>query len=107
MLKQLSETAIFRYADSMGDAKISQTIKALASPTSGTIFVTPDKLEDALYKIRHKSFNFSAKFAVLELLNREIIRLVYNDKHKLTVAVPFFRFKHKDGGYGVIENISN
>lgn len=106
--KSLSETSIFKYTDSMSNsAKINNIIRDLINEKNGAVFVTSEQLEDVFYKIRHKSFNFQAKFAVLDLYHKGVIRLVYNDKQKLTVAIPFFKYKMEHGGFGVIINISN
>lgn len=107
MLNSLSDTSVFKYSEVMGSQKITNLIKDIVSEKNGTIYVTEEQLEDVLYKIRHKSFNFSAKFAVLNLFRHGIIKLIYTEKVKLTVAVPFFKYKMPTGGIGVIVNISN
>lgn len=107
MLYSLSDTSVFKYSEVMGSQKISTLIKDIVSPKNGTIYVTEEQLEDVLYKIRHKSFNFSAKFAVLTLFKHGVIKLIYTEKVKLTVAVPFFKYQMPTGGFGVIINISN
>lgn len=106
-MKSLSDTSVFKYAEMMGSHKITNSIKALINEKQGAIFITEDNLEDVLYQMRHKSFNYSGKFSVIELFRKGVIRLVYNDKVKLTVAVPFFKYKMPSGGYGVIINITN
>ena len=106
--RNLSDTSIFKYTEIMSSSgKLNNIIKNLLDEKHGAIFVTGDQMEDVFYKMRHKSFNFQAKFAVLNLFRKNIIRLVYNDKVKLTVAVPFFKYKMENGGYGVVVNISN
>ena len=107
MLHSLSDVSTFKYSELMGSQKITNLIRDIVSEKSGTIYVQEQQLEDVLYKIRHKSFNFSAKFAVLQLFKKGIIRLIYTEKVKLTVAVPFFKYKMPNGGFGVIINISN
>lgn len=106
--KSLSETSIFKYTELMSNSgKINNIIKNILDEKQGAVFIDADKLEDVFYKIRHKSFNFQAKFAVLDLFHKGIIRLVYNKSVKLTVAIPFFKFKMENGGFGVVVNISN
>lgn len=106
--KSLSETSVFKYTDTMSNSiKLNTVIKNLIDEKNGAEFLTAEQLEDVFYKIRHKSFNFQAKFAVIDLFNKGIIRLVYNPKVKLTVAVPFFKYKMVNGGFGVIINVSN
>ena len=106
--KSLSETSIFKYTEQMSNSgKINNIIKNILDEKQGAVFATSEQLEDVFYKIRHKSFNFQAKFAVLDLFHKGIIRLVYNSKVKLTVAIPFFKFKMENGGFGVVINISN
>ncbi len=106
--KSLSETSIFKYTEMMsGTNKINNIIKNILDEKQGAIFITTDQLEDVFYKIRHKSFNFQAKFAVIDLVRSGIIKLVYNSKVKLTVAIPFFKYKMQHGGFGVVINISN
>ena len=107
VMKSLSDASVFKYAEMMGSHKISASIKALINEKQGAIFPSEEDLEDVLYQMRHKSFNYAGKFAIIELFRKGIIKLVYNDKAKLTVAVPFFKFKMQSGGYGVIVNISN
>lgn len=107
MINSLSDSSIFKYFEMMSSQKSSNLIKELISEKNGTVYVTEDQLEDVLYKIRHKSFNFSAKFAVLDLFKKNIIKLVYSDRVKLTVAIPFFKYKMENGGFGVIINISS
>lgn len=106
--KSLSETSIFKYTEMMSNStKINSLIRNIIDEKNGATFVTAEQMEDVFYKIRHKSFNFQAKFAVLDLFHKGIIRLVYNSKQKLTVAIPFFKYKMEHGGYGAIINISN
>lgn len=107
MLKSLSDTSTFKYSELMGSQKITKLISDIVSTKNGTIYVTEDQLEDVFYKIRHKSFNFSAKFPILNLYRKGVIKLIYTDKIKLTVAVPFFKYKMNNGNIGVIVNISN
>lgn len=107
MLHSLSDVSTFKYSELMASQKITNIIKNIVSEKNGTIYVTEEQLEDVLYKIRHKSFNFSAKFPVLNLFKKGVIKLIYTEKIKLTVAVPFFKFKMQNGGFGVIVNISN
>lgn len=107
MLHSLSDASVFKYSEVMGSHKISNLIRDIVSEKNGTIYVTENQLEDVLYKIRHKSFNFSAKFAVLNLFKHGVIKLIYTEKVKLTVAVPYFKYKMPTGGLGVIVNISN
>ena len=106
-MKSLSDASVFKYAEMMGSHKITNSIKALINEKQGAIFITEENLEDVLYQMRHKSFNYSGKFSVIDLFRKGVIRLVYNNKVKLTVAVPFFKYKMPTGGYGVIVNISN
>lgn len=106
-MKSLSDSSIFKYAEAMGSNKITNCIKNLIDEKNGAIFPTEENLEDVFYNIRHKSFNYSGKFAIIELFRKGIIKLVYNERVKLTVAVPFFKYKMATGGYGVIVNISN
>ena len=106
-MKSLSDTSVFKYAEMMGANKITSCIKAIVNEKQGAMFPTEEQLEDVFYKIRHKSFNYSGKFAVLDLYRKGIIKLVYNDRVKLTVAVPFFKYKMPTGGFGVIVNITN
>lgn len=106
--KALSDTSIYKYTELMSNSgKLSNIIKNILDEKRGAIYVTEDQMEDVFYKIRHKSFNFQAKFAILQLFRKGIIRLIYNDKVKLTVAIPFFKYKMEDGGFGVVVNISN
>ena len=105
--KPLSDTSIYKYTELMsGNGKLDTLIKNALNEKLGAEFVEPDKIEDVIYRIRHKSFNFQAKFAVLELYRKGIIKLLFNEKSRLTVAVPFFKYKMETGGYGVIVNIS-
>lgn len=106
-MKSLSETSVFKYAETMGSNKITSCIKAIINEKQGAIYPTEEQLEDVFYKIRHKSFNYSGKFTVMDLYRKGVIKLVYNDKVNLTVAVPFFKYKMPTGGFGVIVNISN
>lgn len=106
MITSLSDTSIFKYTEMMSSQKPSHIIKDLVSEKNGTMYVTEEQLEDVFYKIRHKSFNFPAKFAVLELFKKGVIKLVYSERTKLTIAIPFFKFKMPTGGFGVIINIS-
>lgn len=106
MSKQLSEISAFKYAEKMGGNNITNMITSLVNPSTGATFVTEAQLSDVFYKIRHKSFNFIAKMAVIELYKKGIIRLIYNPTVKLTTAVPYFKCKLATG-YGVIINISN
>ena len=106
-MKSLSETSVFKYAETMGSNKITSCIKAIINEKQGAIYPTEEQLEDVFYKIRHKSFNDSGKFTVMDLYRKGVIKLVYNDKVNLTVAVPFFKYKMPTGGFGVIVNISN
>ena len=106
--KTLSSTSIYKYTELMSNSnKLQSIISNMLSEKQGAIFPTAEQMEDVFYKIRHKSFNFQAKFAVLDMFRRGIIRLVYNDKVKLTVAIPFVKYKMENGGFGVIVNISN
>jgi hypothetical protein len=109
MLKQLSETTVYTYADSMmsGDGITTKIRNLMAGPGHGTTVVTSDMLTDVLYNMRHKSFNFMAKFAVIELFEKGTIELVYNEQNRIPSAVPFFRRKLAHGGYVVVVNISN
>lgn len=108
MLKQLSETSIFKFADQVKGFKLMEKISALVlDGKNQTIYVKPDMIEDVVFKIRHKSFNFAAKFAVLDLFNSGIIQLVYNETHRLPTAIPYFKKKLSQGGFGVVINISN
>ena len=107
MLQSLSDASTFKYSELMASQKITSIIKDIVSERNGTIYVKEEQLEDVLYKIRHKSFNFSAKFSVLNLFKKGIIKLIYTEKIKLTVAVPFFKYKMDNGGFGVKVNISN
>ena len=105
--KSLSDTSIFKYTELVSSSnKLNTIIKNILDEKQGAIFPDETRLEDVFYKIRHKSFNFQAKFAILDLFRKGIIKLVFNDKVKLTVAVPFFKYK-MDSGYGVVVNISN
>ena len=106
-MKSLSESSVFKYAELMGSNKITTCIKNLVNEKQGAIFITEQNMEDVFYQMRHKSFNYSGKFAVIDLFKKGVIRLVYNDKTKLTVAVPFFKYKMTTGGFGVIINITN
>lgn len=106
-MKSLSDSSIFKYAETMGSNKITTCLKALIDEKNGAVYPAEEDLEDVLYNIRHKSFNYSGKFAVIDLFRKGIIKLVYNEKVKLTVAVPFFKYKMPNGGYGVIINITN
>jgi len=106
-MKSLSESSVFKYAEMMGANKITSCVKNIINEKQGAIYPTEEQLEDVFYKIRHKSFNYSGKFAVIDLYRKGIIKLVYNDRIKLTVAVPFFKYKMSTGGFGVIINISN
>lgn len=106
-MKSLSESSVFKYAELMGGNKITTTIKELVNEKRGATFITEENMEDVFYQMRHKSFNYSGKFAVIDLFKKGVIRLVYNDKNKLTVAVPFFKYKMASGGFGVIVNITN
>ena len=106
MFNSLSDTSIFKYAESMGGQKISNIISRIVS-TATTVYVTEEQLEDTLYKIRHKSFNYSAKFKLLEMLHDGTIKLIYNEDIKLTVGVPYFKYVKKDGRLGIIINISS
>lgn len=107
MEKSLSDTSIFKYTELVSSSnKLNSIIKNILDQKQGAIYPDEARLEDVFYKIRHKSFNFQAKFAILDLYRKGIIKLVFNDKVKLTVAVPFFKYK-MDSGYGVIVNISN
>ena len=106
-MKSLSESSVFKYAELMGSNKITTCIKNLVNEKQGATFITEEKMEDVLYQMRHKSFNYSGKFAIIDLFKKGVIRLVYNDKVKLTVAVPFFKYKMATGGFGVIVNITN
>lgn len=106
-MKVLSNTSVYNYAELLGGAKLSAAIKSLIDDKHGAVYVTESQLEDVFYKIRHKSFNFKAKFGVIDLFRKGVIRLVYNEKVKLTVAVPFFAYKMQNGKLGVVVNISN
>ena len=106
-MKSLSESSVFKYAELMGSNKITTCIKNLVNEKQGAKFLTEENMEDVFYQMRHKSFNYSGKFAVIDLFKKGVIRLVYNDKIKLTVAVPFFKYKMATGGFGVIVNITN
>lgn len=106
-MKSLSESSVFKYAEMMGSNKITSCIKNLVNEKQGAVFITEEKMEDVFYQMRHKSFNYSGKFAVIDLFKKGVIRLVYNDTIKLTVAVPFFKYKMATGGFGVIINITN
>lgn len=106
-MKSLSDSSIFKYAETIGSNKISNCLKNLINEKTGAIFPTEENLEDVFYNMRHKSFNYSAKFAVIELYKKGIIKLVYNESVKLTVGIPFFKYKMPTGGFGVIINITN
>jgi len=106
-MKSLSESSVFKYAEMMGSNKITSCVKNVISEKQGAIYPTEEQLEDVFYKIRHKSFNYSGKFSIIDLFRKGVIKLVYNEKIKLTVAVPFFKYKMSTGGFGVIVNISN
>ena len=106
-MKSLSESSVFKYAEMMGNNKISTCIKSLVDDKKGAIFPTEENMEDVFYQMRHKSFNYAGKFAIIDLYKRGVIRLVYNPKVRLTVAIPFFKYKMTNGGFGVIVNISN
>lgn len=106
-MKSLSDTSIFKYTETLGSNKITTCLKNLINEKSGAKFPSEDDLEDIFYRIRHKSFNYSAKFDVIDLYRKGIIKLVYNPEVKLTVAVPFFKYKMSSGGLGVIVNITN
>lgn len=106
-MKSLSETSVFKYTEMLSSNKITSCIKLLIDEKHGAEFIDEEQLEDTLYKIRHKSFNYSGKFTVMELYRKGIIKLVYNPKVKLTVAIPFFKYQRQDNnGYGVIINLS-
>lgn len=106
--KSLSETSIFNYTEKLSSSvKINTLLNNILDEKMGARFLTETDLEDVLYKLRHKSFNFAAKFAIVDLFRKGIIKLVYNDKVKMTVAIPFFKFKMADGGYGVVINVTN
>lgn len=104
-MKSLSETSVFKYSELM--IKITSFLKNIVSEKHGAVYPTEEQFEDVFYKIRHKSFNYAGKFAIIDLYRKGIIRLLYNDEAKLTVAVPFFKYKMSNGGFGVIVNISN
>ena len=87
MLHSLSDVSTFKYSELMASQKITNIIKNIVSEKNGTIYVTEEQLEDVLYKIRHKSFNFSAKFPVLNLFKKGVIKLIYTEKIKLTVEM--------------------
>ena len=106
MFNSLSDTSIFKYAESMGNNKISVIINKIVKDTT-TVFVTEQQIDDALYKIRHKSFNYSAKFKLLDMLHAGTIKLIYNETIKLTVGVPYFKYTMPNGKFGVIINISS
>lgn len=106
-MKSLSDSSVFKYTELMGANKITSCIKNIINEKQGAIYPTEKQMEDVFYQMRHKSFNYSAKFAVIDLFKKGIIKLVYNEKIKLTVAVPFFKYKISTGGFGVIINISN
>ena len=106
-MKSLSDSSVFKYAELMGSNKITACIKNLVSEKQGAVFLTEENMEDIFYQLRHKSFNYSGKFSVIDLFKKGVIKLVYNDKVKLTVAVPFFKYKMTTGGFGVIINVTN
>jgi hypothetical protein len=106
-MKSLSEVSTFQYAEMMGSNKISAMIRNIVLEKNGTVYLTEENLEDVFYNMRHKSFNFTAKFAVIDLFRKGIIKLIYNEKMKLTVGIPFFKCKLPSGGFGVIINVSN
>ena len=106
-MKSLSESSVFKYAELMGSNKITTCIKNLVSEKQGAKFITEENMEDVFYQMRHKSFNYAGKFTVIDLFKKGVIRLVYNDRVSLTVAVPFFKYKMTTGGFGVIVNITN
>lgn len=106
-MKSLSDSSTFKYAEMMGSNKITSSIKAIIGDKQNSIYPTEANMEDVFYKMRHKSFNYSGKFAVIDLFRKGIIKLVYNEKTRLTVAVPYFKYKMQSGGLGVIINISN
>ena len=92
-LSSLSDASVFKYAEGMISNKITSTIAEFVSEKAGTVYVTEEQMEDVFYKIRHKSFVHSAKFSVLNMYRKGIIRLAYSDKNKLTSAIPFFKYK--------------
>lgn len=103
--KSLKETSIFKYTEKMlPSAKIETVITKLIADKKN--FVSSEQMEDVFYKMRHKSFNYRAKFAVIDLFNKGIIKLVYNPEVNLTVAIPFVKFKLPSGGLGTIINIT-
>lgn len=105
-IKLMSETSIYQYIDVVKGSKFTDKIKDFISDKE-TVILSEAMLDDLFYTIRHKSFDYPAKFAVLSLHKKGIIQLAYNDTHKLPTAVPFFRRKLHDGGYGVVVNLSN
>lgn len=106
-MKALSETSIYRYANSVGGRNIPTLIQNCIDTNKGAIYLDESQMEDVFYKIRHKSFNFSAKFAVLSLFSKGVIKLVYNSSNNLTVALPFVKIKLPNGGFGIVVNITN
>ena len=108
VIKSLSETSIFKYTEKLSNSvKINTLLNNILDEKNGAIFLTENDLEDVFYKMRHKSFNFASKFAVIDLFRKGIIKLVYNEKVKMTVAIPFFKYKMENGGFGVVINITN
>jgi len=107
MIKLLAKTSVYQLADSGAINSLSTQVKSLINIEKGAIYVKEEQLEDVFYKIRHKSFNFSAKFEVIELFKQGIIKLIYNPHVKLTVAIPFFGVKLAAGGFGVVVNVTN
>lgn len=105
-IKLMSETSIYKYIDTVKGSKFTDKIKDFVSDKN-TITLTESSMEDVFYKIRHKSFDYPAKFAVLSLFKKGVIQLMYNESHKLPTAVPYFRRKLSGGGYGIIINLSN
>lgn len=105
MFNSLSDTSIFKYAESMGSNKLSNIIERIVKDST-TAFITEEQIDDTLYKIRHKSFNYSAKFKLLDMLHTGVIKLIYNENIKLTVGVPYFKYTMANNKFGVIINIS-
>lgn len=105
--KNFSDTSIYSYIDTMkGSSRMTPAVKRMMDPSQGAMYIKYEQLADVFYKIRHKSFNYQAKFALIKLYEKGIIKLLYNKNNNISSAMPFFKFNLPDGGYGIIINIT-
>jgi len=106
MIKPLNTISIYNYAEEASSQSLTNTVMAYSLFKSGTIQVTYDMIEDIMHDITSRTSPFFSKHTIDNLIKNETLQLVYNDKLKLTNAIPFFK-KQSNNKTSVIINITN